>query len=59
MSESLSYEEEDLPCKLCGGTGQVEVIPHGGGANDSQEDECPWCLNRKYQAWVSSQGVLK
>src|ERR1041385_8624208 len=36
-------------CELCGGTGVVEIIPHGGGPNDAREDECPWCLRRKLE----------
>ena len=42
----LAYDPSDKPCKLCGDTGTVEVVPHDGGVNDSQEDECPWCLRR-------------
>jgi len=46
----VHYESNELPCKLCNGEGQIEVIPNGGGHNDSQLDECPWCLRRTYEA---------
>ena len=45
-----TFEDDTARCELCGGTGNVDVIPRGGGANDARMDECPWCLRRKLNA---------
>lgn len=45
MSE-LVFDEKASFCLLCGDTGMVEIIPHGGTVNDARLDECPWCLRR-------------
>ena len=49
------YDELDTPCRLCGGTRTVGVIPIGGVGNDSQADECPWCLRRELAALISER----
>ncbi|MFA5053487.1 MAG: hypothetical protein WC565_05490 [Parcubacteria group bacterium] len=43
----LMFDENAKHCAMCADTGAVNVIPHGGGPNDSREDECPWCLRRE------------
>ena len=52
----ISYDESDPDCQLCGNTGTVEIIPHGGGSNDAQEDECPWCLRKALLENAEAEG---
>lgn len=43
----FSADIDSSRCMLCKGTGTVDVIPRGGGANDAIADECPHCLRRE------------
>lgn len=47
MSIHVVFDPHAEHCALCGDTGMVDVIPHGGCGNDAQPDECPWCLRRR------------
>lgn len=52
MSDPV-FDAESKDCVLCGNTGVVRIIPHGGAANDAQDDECPWCLRRSIARMIS------
>lgn len=58
MSE-LIFDMRARHCDLCNDTGNVQVIPYGGGPNDAQEDECPWCLRREFNRLRSREAALE
>jgi hypothetical protein len=47
MDGKLIFAENELPCQLCDGKETVVVSRIDAGPNDTQLDECPWCLRRK------------